>query len=257
MRRALWLILTAIVLLAILLLPTAAGAAPPAMTARFFYGSVTINGFPAPAGTVIVAAGVGVRTGLQGNPLTTTQSGYYGQAGSTGSKLIVQGDIAEGTRIYIYVNGMLNQDYYTWPADSFEPHITEFSLGVFGGGGGNIHTATPTATPAPATTPAATALPSITSPAQTQVASPTPTPSPSTQTVSTTPLAPASSVPAATGGTLTGVPGMTTPAPTPVPTSPSPEHPVNSNTGIIIGLSIACVVLLAGVVVLWRRQPHK
>ena len=70
-----------------------------------FYGDVTINGSPASAGTRVEARGEGVQTGIEGNPITTSQVGKYGGTGALDQKLIVQGDILEGTTISFYVNG--------------------------------------------------------------------------------------------------------------------------------------------------------
>ena len=67
----------------------AAGASPD--IPRGFYGTVSINGSPAPIRTIIEARGTGIFSGVAGNPLTTTQSGYYGQASEYGDKLVVQG----------------------------------------------------------------------------------------------------------------------------------------------------------------------
>jgi hypothetical protein len=68
-----------------------------------FYGTVTINGSPAPISTTIEARGTDVITylvyaGIQGNPQTTTESGIF-------SGLIVVGDIYAGTTISFYING--------------------------------------------------------------------------------------------------------------------------------------------------------
>ena len=70
-----------------------------------FYGAVEINGEPAPVGTQVEARGAGVLTGVSGNPITVTQAGQYGGPGGFDPKLVVQGEIAEGTPIYFYVNG--------------------------------------------------------------------------------------------------------------------------------------------------------
>jgi len=71
-----------------------------------FYGSIQINGTFAPAGIVIEARGDGVITGITGNPLVTTAIGEYGSESGIEQKLVVQGDIVEGTAIHFYVNGV-------------------------------------------------------------------------------------------------------------------------------------------------------
>jgi hypothetical protein len=74
-----------------------------------FYGEVQIDGEPAPVETEIEARGTGVNTDASGNPLTTIQVGQYGGSGIADPKLTVQGEIAEGTSIYFYVNGVQAQ----------------------------------------------------------------------------------------------------------------------------------------------------
>ena len=68
-----------------------------------FYGDVTINKSPAPAGTKVEARGSGVLPNIEGNPITTTQAGKYGGLGALDPKLVVQGDIEDGTTITFYV----------------------------------------------------------------------------------------------------------------------------------------------------------
>jgi len=70
-----------------------------------FYGNVTMHGSPAPVDTEIEARGAGVITGIPYNPLTTTQIGYYGGPDHFDPKLIVQGEIEDGTALSFYVNG--------------------------------------------------------------------------------------------------------------------------------------------------------
>jgi hypothetical protein len=131
MRRPLPFFIAAIILLAVLFVPVAANADAPSMTARFFYGTLKINGQPAPAGTIVEARGNNVKPGSQ-NPLTTTQSGYYGVAGGTGSKLGVQSDpassIVNGTQIDFYINGILGGPGYTWQAT--DSPVMELDLSV-------------------------------------------------------------------------------------------------------------------------------
>jgi hypothetical protein len=79
-----------------------------------FYGDVTINGNPAPVGTQVEARGEGVRTGIPGNPIVTTEVGKYGSADPLGTKLVVQGNIADGATLTFYVNGVSTGQTATW-----------------------------------------------------------------------------------------------------------------------------------------------
>lgn len=79
-----------------------------------FYGCLTINGYPAPAGMVVEARGDGVSAGLEGNPLTTTESGIYGSFTGLGEKLLVQGNIDEGTILHFYINGREADQTAVW-----------------------------------------------------------------------------------------------------------------------------------------------
>ena len=71
---------------------------------RAFWGSLQIDGSPAPVGTVVEVRGDGVRTGILGNPVVTTEPGLYGRQGDM--HLIVQGNIPGNARIDFYVNGI-------------------------------------------------------------------------------------------------------------------------------------------------------
>ncbi len=66
-----------------------------------FYGTVTINGEDAPAGTVVSAV---VSSG--NGSITTTTAGQYGGPGAADAKLIVQGTITDGATITFYVEGV-------------------------------------------------------------------------------------------------------------------------------------------------------
>ncbi|MBI2934597.1 MAG: hypothetical protein HYY29_03395 [Chloroflexi bacterium] len=126
-----------------------------------FFGTVTINGQPAPAGARIEARGAGVSTGISGNPLTTTQQGLYGGESGIQLKLIVQGNITEGAALSFFVNGVLAPQSAQWRTGQ----VTRLDLAV--------------ATVAPAVTPAPTAAPSPQPTAAPTVAPPaTPTPAP-------------------------------------------------------------------------------
>ncbi len=74
-----------------------------------FFGTVTVNGALAPAGTVIEVKGVNVQP-LDGNPFTLTQAGVYGVVGFD-DKLLVQGNITPGTPLEFYVNGQRAKIY--------------------------------------------------------------------------------------------------------------------------------------------------
>ena len=79
-----------------------------------FYGGVLIHCAAAPAGTTIEAQGAGVLTGVAGNPIVTTEDGQYGASDSSATRLIVQGDIAEGAEISFYINGILADQTAIW-----------------------------------------------------------------------------------------------------------------------------------------------
>ena len=70
-----------------------------------FYGTLTINGMPAPPGVEVEAGGEGVLTGVPYNPLTTTEAGHYGGPDGLDPALVIQGNITNGTNITFYING--------------------------------------------------------------------------------------------------------------------------------------------------------
>jgi len=74
---------------------------PPELP-HVFYGTVTINGQAAPAGTVVSVA-------VQGGEgsIVTDAPGLFGHPGPVGVKLIVQGDIPAGSPIVFFVNGQI------------------------------------------------------------------------------------------------------------------------------------------------------
>ena len=77
-----------------------------------FYGTVVISGQPAAVGTVIEAReenGNRIRVGLDENPLTTTIVGEYGGSGVFDVRLVVQGDVEDGTPLAFYVNKAINE----------------------------------------------------------------------------------------------------------------------------------------------------
>jgi hypothetical protein len=85
---------------------TAAHAQQPPPLPQAFFGSVEVNGQPAPVGAQIEARGANVKTGIQGNPLVTTAAGRYGGPTLAESKLGVQGDLEDGALIEFYVDGV-------------------------------------------------------------------------------------------------------------------------------------------------------
>ena len=91
-------------LLALAVTPVYADDAPSLPHA--FYGTVDINGSPAPVGTEVEVRGEGVQTGVGNNPVVTTVEGEYGGGSDPmAPKLIVQGSVTEGDTVTFYVNG--------------------------------------------------------------------------------------------------------------------------------------------------------
>lgn len=240
-----------------------------------FYGSVEVNGAPAPAGTPVEARGAGVRTGIQGNPINVDPAGQYGAPGLA-PKLVVQGNVANGTRIEFYVGGQRAQcalpggawqDAFPYEAGA----VTNLCLRV-GGGSAPAPTSTPTATRPPATaTPVATALPATSQPTAAPTASAT-VPAATSQPVAaaTASQAPSATAPAATAtaassATLTAAPPPTaTPRATATaaaaaPTSePTPGQAAGGAGGPswavwAAGGAIAFVLAVCGVVLARRR----
>jgi hypothetical protein len=96
-----------------------------------FYGSVEINGNPAPIGTVVMARGEGVAPGVgvpgqAGNPFVTTVVGWYGDPDPFEPKLIVQEWIAEGATLTFYVNGSPTGQTASWHSGE----VTELDLSL-------------------------------------------------------------------------------------------------------------------------------
>jgi len=90
---------------------TPAMAVPPLPHA--FYGTVDINGDPAPIGTQVEAQVEGVVTG-EGNPITVTEAGKYGGPGGLDPKLVVQGEIEGGATVTFYVDGVAADQTWEW-----------------------------------------------------------------------------------------------------------------------------------------------
>ena len=131
-----------------------------------FYGVVYVGENPAPGGVSVEARGTGVLVPALKNPIVTTEGGAYGAAGSFGEKLVVQGDIAQGTAIEFFVNGARAQcsDVAagtgwsdTYPFKSAE--VTQLDLRVSSLPVETSGTTQPTASP---TTTDATAVPTTT-----------------------------------------------------------------------------------------------
>ena len=112
-----------------------------------FYGTVKINNSSAPVGTRVEARGEGIRTGIEGNPITTVAVGVYGSPDPMGPKLVVQGNILDGTTITLYINGVKTAQTAAWHSGE----VTELNItatiqvgGGGGGGGGGKDTTAPT-----------------------------------------------------------------------------------------------------------------
>ncbi|MCU0627947.1 MAG: hypothetical protein MUE45_00440 [Methanoregulaceae archaeon] len=75
-----------------------------------FFGTIEAGGSPVNAGLAVEAVGIGVRSGIEENPVTTS-TGSYGAAGATGEKLLVQGTVDTGTLIDFYVGGLHAEVY--------------------------------------------------------------------------------------------------------------------------------------------------
>ncbi len=71
-----------------------------------FYGSLIIDGSPAPAGVKVEVKGTGIATGTDSNPIYTSETGKYGDPGPYGIKLLAQGgaDIEDGTELTFFVD---------------------------------------------------------------------------------------------------------------------------------------------------------
>ncbi len=109
------LILGLILSLALLALALPAYAIPALPHA--FYGDVEINGAPAPDGSLVSATvGSGDIVAVQ-NPVATVGGSY----GVSSSKLLVQGNIQDGTIITFYVNGVSTDQTEEWHSGEVTP----------------------------------------------------------------------------------------------------------------------------------------
>ncbi len=242
MSRQLFLLLILVLVAVFGATATYAQGLPPVF--QFFYGSVEINGQPAPVDTRVEARGAGVITlsdnpELKDNPVIAKVAGEYG--GGTEPKLLIQGQIADGTPIEFYVNGVKAECATpdgVWQSSfpfAFE-RVTRLNLRV----GAPVQPAeTSTATPTTGVVGAATASPTIR--AQVGITDPTPTPGPAptatrlTTGPTNTPVQGATAVqtaaPIATarpGSTATTLPGAVVATPTGPP--PQAAGPAVSGT---------------------------
>jgi hypothetical protein len=146
-------VLSMVVLLGV---PVAAdnGAAAQPQLPHGFYGKVEVGGSLAGQGLVVEAVGPGVRSNIQGNPVSTLADGSYGAVGATSQKLVVQGDVEPGTPLEFYVGGMLAEVFNVavggeWKQNySYTPgELTELNLRV-----GSLPSAGQTREPTPVET---------------------------------------------------------------------------------------------------------
>jgi len=110
LARLITALLICLIAIPVLAIPVTPSWAQPVLP-HAFYGSVTIDGTAAPIRAVVEARGTGVSTGIEGNPITVTETGKYGGPGGFDPKLVVQGDITDGTNLTFYVNNVTAQCY--------------------------------------------------------------------------------------------------------------------------------------------------
>jgi len=137
-------------LLVLVATPVYAQGVPPLPHA--FYGTIEVNGGPAPAGTAVEVRGEGVEVGVGNNPIVTTTEGRYGSEEPLEPKLVVQGEIAEGAILTFYVDGVATGETTEWHSGE----VTELDLAV------TIESPSPETTETPAPSPAAFSLSSLT-----------------------------------------------------------------------------------------------
>jgi len=152
------------VIFAVVLLGSAGAglaAAPPSPPAAY-YGNVTLNGEPAPAGTTVTALVDGERRGS----LRIETAGTYGGPGAFDRKLRVNGSAGdEGATVTFRVTGVDAEQTVTWrPGDTRRVDLVatgELDTGPEDGGttdtgGESGPTASQTAGPDPESTPSET-----------------------------------------------------------------------------------------------------
>ncbi|MBN1167917.1 MAG: PKD domain-containing protein [Methanospirillaceae archaeon] len=64
-----------------------------------FYGEITVYGDPGPIGSIIEVRGPGIKTGIEGNPITITNAGVYGLV----NRLKAAGEIKPGEPVTFWV----------------------------------------------------------------------------------------------------------------------------------------------------------
>ncbi|MBI4330991.1 MAG: hypothetical protein HY673_06905 [Chloroflexi bacterium] len=144
-------VLAVAIAMSVLVITPVAGAQPLSLP-HYFYGSLKIDGFDAPAGSKVEARAPGVMTGPF-NPIVTTGRGAYGDANPSMSvpRLLVQGNIASGAIVEFYVNGRRANQTAVWRAGQVE--MLSLTVGV------SATPALPTPTPSPVTPAPAPATP--------------------------------------------------------------------------------------------------
>ena len=189
-----------------------------------FYGAVEVNGSPAPVGTEVEVRGEGVQTGVGNNPVTVTAAGSYGSSNPLEPKLVVQGDIADGTTLTFYVNGVPTGQTAVWHSGE----VTELDVSVTG----EIPPPGTTETPPPETTETPPPETTETPPPET-----TETPPPETAPEPTPEPAP-----------------ELTPEPAPEPAPAPPAEPVNWPVlwGVIGGVIVVGLIIF----LLARRKAY-
>ena len=117
--KLLMIITSLMILFMVSAVPVSADSQP--VLPHYFYGTVTIDGNPAPAGTVIEARVPGVINGTF-NPITAVEAGQYGSPNPLVNvpRLLVQGDIADGAIVEFFVNGIRANETSTWHSSQIE-----------------------------------------------------------------------------------------------------------------------------------------
>jgi hypothetical protein len=234
----------AVLLLALLCTPPIAvaqeGPPPPP---HAFFGEVTVDGRPAPAGAVIEGRADGIRTGIPGNPITVVEPGRYGGPTGREEKLVLQGRVADGLALAFYIDGVramcavpggewqesfpfqsggvtaLNLRVGSAPAVASLPPATEAAPTQSAGAAPSATPPPPQATappPPPAATPAPAVVPGTTAPA---------TAEPVAQAQVSAPVAPAASpIPEAQPQLPAGQEPAVASTAAPPPASPAPSE---------------------------------
>ncbi|MGE5602564.1 MAG: hypothetical protein ACM30E_05910 [Nitrososphaerales archaeon] len=104
-RRAVLLLIFGLVLIGVFSAVVAYAQEGPPPLPQAFWGSVEVNGQPAPVGAKVEARGDNVLVDVPGNPITVTVAGKYGGQPPTELKLSVQGQLQEDQPLEFYVDG--------------------------------------------------------------------------------------------------------------------------------------------------------